>query len=179
VQYLSLGLEVRDGETACSDSVTASTRTKDSCISILRLATKWGYAGFRALAISKLNDELKDPIEDILLGRAFGIPQWLYLGYKALATRDAAVSLEEAESIDYPTAIRLLQIREEIQRTPCACCLPPFPHLSPSDAIKRKFQEELSGVEITETEKEDEKYQPSSPTNTARKGKKGNKKRLA
>jgi hypothetical protein len=162
-------------ETACRDSVTAPggpTMTKDGWISVLRLATKWEFLGFRALAISELEGELKDPIERILLARAFDVPQWLYLGYEALVMRDAVVSLEEAESIGYPTTIRLCQLREEMQKGIWGGIQGEAPEASPrfsaSDAIRKKFCEELPDAGLTKTEEENKESRASSPTKPVR-----------
>jgi hypothetical protein len=140
--------------------------TKQDWISILKLATKWNFKDFRALALEKLTRETMDPIEKVSLAGAYDIPQWLRTGFDTLATRNEPLSVAEAKEIGYPVAIRVCQIREEIRV---------FSHQndpllvgSAYKAIEREFREELGQVgmvcdPIVETPAAalEEEYRPS------------------
>lgn len=89
------------------------TMSKEEWISVLKLATMWNFKEIRALAISNLSKQTIDPIEQILLAKSYNVPQWLHSGYDAIAQRSRMLSLDEAEQLGYPTAIRVFQVREQ------------------------------------------------------------------
>ena len=86
--------------------------SKSEWISILKLATLWIFKGLRAGAVSRLTGMMTDPIEEVLLGRQYSVPQWLRSGYGTLVNRSVILSLEEARLLNFQTAFLVCQARE-------------------------------------------------------------------
>jgi len=63
---------------------------------------------FRDMAIGNLSWSLP-PLERVLLGREQMVPDWLHSGYVDLATREAALSIEEFKSLGLQTALVISQ----------------------------------------------------------------------
>jgi hypothetical protein len=118
--------------------------TKQDWFAVLKLATKWNFKEFRSTALEKLTIETMDPVEKVLLARAYSIPQWLRTGYNMLATRNESLSVAEAKEIGYPIAIRVCQIREKIE----VFSRENYPSLVSRayKAVEREFREELRQV---------------------------------
>ena len=87
---------------------------KDEWVAILKLSTLWSSRGLRKLAIYHLELQVDDPIEKILLGRAFYAPHWLLNGYASLVTRLEPITEQESISIGFLMAVRLYIIRHEL-----------------------------------------------------------------
>ena len=96
-------------------------RTADEWTSILSLATRWDFAGVRALAIAHFRTHADalglTPVDRILLARAYDIPRtgdggWLLAAHTALCTRAEPLSLAEAARLGVETAARVAQLRE-------------------------------------------------------------------
>ncbi|KZT73327.1 hypothetical protein DAEQUDRAFT_464321 [Daedalea quercina L-15889] len=88
--------------------------TTEEWTSVLALATKWDFAEYRQLAISRLS-QLASPVDRILLGRAYEIPEWLSTAYLELCTRDDALTYEEGMRLGMRDVILLSDIRQSIR----------------------------------------------------------------
>ena len=60
--------------------------TTEEWTSVLALATQWEFADYRRLAIARLA-QLASPVDRILLGRRYDIPEWLSTAYLELCTQ--------------------------------------------------------------------------------------------
>jgi len=64
------------------------------------------------MAIDCLTPVPMDPIEKIRLGRKYHVENWLMNGFHELVVRKAVITVEEAEAIDWQTAIKLYIVRD-------------------------------------------------------------------
>ena len=81
---------------------------------MLALATQWEFADYRRLAIARLA-QLASPVDRILLGRRYDIPEWLSTAYLELCTRDDPLSYEEGERLGMRDVILLSDIRQSVR----------------------------------------------------------------
>jgi hypothetical protein len=79
--------------------------------SALKLSTLWGMWDIRNMAIRGLADDL-DSVDRILLGQAYGVPEWLLSGCTALAERETIISGQEGRRLGPDTTARLYEVRE-------------------------------------------------------------------
>jgi hypothetical protein len=80
--------------------------------SVLHLASTWGFESIRALAIRELRP-LASAVDRIVLGRRYGIDDWLPDALTALCQRAAPLSAEEAEHMSKEDILRIFQAREQ------------------------------------------------------------------
>ena len=88
--------------------------TTEEWTSVLALATQWEFADYRRLAIARLS-QLASPVDRILLGRCYDIPEWLSTAYLELCTRDDPLSYEEGERLGMRDVILLSDIRQSVR----------------------------------------------------------------
>ena len=114
-------------------------------MSVLRLATKWKMLEFRRIAIEKLSSSSLPPLERVLLGREQMVPEWVHSGYVDLATREAALSVDEFKSLGLQTALVMSQNLRRCHAVPGAKRLAsedsPF-NQAISDTFKTELHEE-------------------------------------
>ncbi|KAL5532891.1 hypothetical protein ACEPAF_4665 [Sanghuangporus sanghuang] len=90
--------------------------TQDEWTSVMRLAHMWCCDRLFALAISKLDMLIADPVAKIVLAKTFGIKDWLLPAYFELATRKESFTLEEANKLGIECLVRLAEVRESRYR---------------------------------------------------------------
>lgn len=85
-------------------------------ISVLRLSTRWGFAGARALALSKLQS-LSDPTMKLALYSQphYELPaeHWLLPAVRSLARRDTGPTVEEGNVLGMTCVLQLCSVREK------------------------------------------------------------------
>jgi hypothetical protein len=86
---------------------------KDELISVLKLSTMWKLTVLRHFAINQLTSIEMTAIDKIVLAKTYNVADWLRCGCIELVTRQAKLSLEEAEVIGYLSALRIFQVRED------------------------------------------------------------------
>ncbi|KZP25198.1 hypothetical protein FIBSPDRAFT_673074, partial [Athelia psychrophila] len=89
-----------------------SASTVDEWSRILRLADKWSFESIRALAITQLAP-IASPIDKIVLGRRYGVNEWLPDAYETVCVRPAALTLDEGRRLGVDDVIRINAIRQE------------------------------------------------------------------
>ncbi|KAJ3519323.1 hypothetical protein NMY22_g13257 [Coprinellus aureogranulatus] len=83
--------------------------TKEQWIAVLKLGRLWDMPKPAALAIEKLDAPKLSPTEQVLLGKAYGVPTWLKTGYTALVRRlSGDMTLEELAPLGFETVSRIL-----------------------------------------------------------------------
>jgi hypothetical protein len=92
----------------------------DEWISILSVATHFGFARVRERAAREINSarhqsEL-DPVQKIVLARKFDILEWLAPCYEALCQRPQGLENDEAEVVGATTTNCVWKAREALQR---------------------------------------------------------------
>jgi hypothetical protein len=92
--------------------------SKDEWLSVLKLSTRWLFNDLRKMAIEELARSDLDPIEKIQLGKQYSVEAWLLSGCHELISRDAVISIEDAEKIDWKVAINLYIIRDGVKTDP-------------------------------------------------------------
>ncbi|KZP28772.1 hypothetical protein FIBSPDRAFT_779706 [Athelia psychrophila] len=79
--------------------------------SVLHLAAKWGFESIQLLAIDKLTATAL-AVDKIVLGRRYGISDWLPRAYKAICTRADPLTVEEGMKLGVEDIIRISTARE-------------------------------------------------------------------
>ena len=79
--------------------------------SILHLADKWKFESIRGLSITQLSP-IASPIDKIVIGRRYGIADWLPGAYQAVYIRPDALTLEEGRRLGVDDVIRIHTIRQ-------------------------------------------------------------------
>ncbi|RDB27014.1 hypothetical protein Hypma_004967 [Hypsizygus marmoreus] len=120
------------------DIPPSPSMSQDGWIAVLSLSQMWEMYKIRSLAIDKLTAMPVDSIRKIKLAKQFHVPQWLRTGYLELVNRNEMLSMEEAEQIDYVSAIRVFQVREEVRPRNGY-----YSTSSTNTVIERVFKEEL------------------------------------
>lgn len=69
-----------------------------------------------ALAISKLDTLITDPVLKIVLAKLYGIKDWLIPAYFELATRTQPLALDEAHKLGMESVVKLNEVRESRYR---------------------------------------------------------------
>jgi hypothetical protein len=97
----------------------------DEWISILSVATRFGFARVRERAVREIDSarhqsEL-DPVQKIVLARKFDIPEWLAPCYEALCQRPQGLENDEAEVVGATTTNCVWNAREALQYAQRSC----------------------------------------------------------
>ncbi|KZP28658.1 hypothetical protein FIBSPDRAFT_817073 [Athelia psychrophila] len=125
-------------------------KTTTQWTSILHLAAKWGFESIQLLAIDKLT-ATAIPVDKIVLGRRYGISDWLPGAYEAVCTRADPLTVEEGMKLGVEDVIRISAAR---QAYGCAKALYETKHLSGDlgDIFKLKKPVEELGAGSTDIE---------------------------
>ncbi|KZP20415.1 hypothetical protein FIBSPDRAFT_1022597 [Athelia psychrophila] len=86
-------------------------KTTPQWTSILHLAAKWGFENIKLLAIDNLTANAI-PIDKIVLGRRYGIMDWLPGAYEAVCTRADPLTVEEGMKLGVEDAVRISAARQ-------------------------------------------------------------------
>ncbi|KDQ53596.1 hypothetical protein JAAARDRAFT_209942 [Jaapia argillacea MUCL 33604] len=113
------GVSVADLETFLgvlypSDFSKHTATTVDEWTSVLALATKWSFTTIRSLAIRELFP-LASPIDKIVVGRQYDIPEWLQDAYIAVCERPEALTKKEGERLGLDEVIKISQLRQDVR----------------------------------------------------------------
>ncbi|KZP06380.1 hypothetical protein FIBSPDRAFT_1053561 [Athelia psychrophila] len=88
-----------------------TAKTTAQWTSILHLAAKWGFESIRLLAIDNLTTTAI-PVDKIVLGRRYGISDWLPGAYEAVCTRADPLTVEEGMKLGVEDIIRISAARQ-------------------------------------------------------------------
>lgn len=80
--------------------------------SILKLSTLWDLEELRKRSIAELTSLKTNPIDKIVLARAYKVSEWVTSSYTELVFRDTAITDNEVATLGYEAACRLFQLRE-------------------------------------------------------------------
>lgn len=94
-----------------SDFRRPTEKTTAQWTSILHLAAKWGFESIQLLAIDNLT-ATAIPVDKIVLGRRYGILDWLPGAYKAVCTRADPLTVEEGMKLGVEDVIRISAARQ-------------------------------------------------------------------
>ncbi|KZP28776.1 hypothetical protein FIBSPDRAFT_691501, partial [Athelia psychrophila] len=86
-------------------------KTTAQWTSILHLAAKWGFESIQLLAIDNLT-ATAIPVDKIVLGRRYGISNWLHEAYEAVCTRADPLTVEEGVKLGVEDIIRISAARQ-------------------------------------------------------------------
>ncbi|KZP20417.1 hypothetical protein FIBSPDRAFT_826974, partial [Athelia psychrophila] len=86
-------------------------KTTAQWISVLHLAAEWDFANIKLLAIDNLTENAT-PIDKIVLGRRYGINDWLLGAYEAVCTRADPLNLEEGVRLGVEDTVRISAARQ-------------------------------------------------------------------
>ncbi|KZP24164.1 hypothetical protein FIBSPDRAFT_951467 [Athelia psychrophila] len=88
-----------------------SKRTTAQWTSILHLAAKWGFENIKLLSIDNLTADAT-PIDKVVLGRRYGITDWLPGAYEAVCTRADPLTMEEGMKLGVEDTVRISAARQ-------------------------------------------------------------------
>ncbi|KZP15345.1 hypothetical protein FIBSPDRAFT_750386, partial [Athelia psychrophila] len=86
-------------------------KTTAQWISVLHLAAEWDFTNIKLLAIDNLTENAT-PIDKIVLGRRYGITDWLPGAYEAVCTRADPLNLEEGRRLGVEDTVRISAARQ-------------------------------------------------------------------
>ncbi|KZP05983.1 hypothetical protein FIBSPDRAFT_805333 [Athelia psychrophila] len=86
-------------------------KTTAKWTSILHFAAKWGFESIQLLAIDSLT-ATAIPVDKIVLGRRYGISDWLPGAYEAVCTRADPLTVEEGMKLGVEDIIRISAARQ-------------------------------------------------------------------
>ncbi|KZP05982.1 hypothetical protein FIBSPDRAFT_805329, partial [Athelia psychrophila] len=86
-------------------------KTTAQWTSVLHLSAKWGFESIQLLAIDKLT-ATAIPVDKIVLGRRYGISDWLPGAYEAVCTRADPLTVEEGVKLGVEDIIRISAARQ-------------------------------------------------------------------
>jgi hypothetical protein len=81
--------------------------------SILDLSTRWGFTSIRELAIRCLKPSTPD--QRLILGRKYGVDQWIPLALQELCERPQPLTPDEARLMDLEDVVLVGSVREKIR----------------------------------------------------------------
>ncbi|KAF9552807.1 hypothetical protein CPC08DRAFT_768030 [Agrocybe pediades] len=145
----------------------------EAWISVLRLATMWGFQTIRTTAIGHLSGFLstRSAAEKVSIGREYKVVDWVKDGYKALCQQPAETLEEmnrpnESFGLDWEAIARIYFVREKLRRQSqitgnqyCnICCLSYGPSYQATfacqcryvSAIEEVFNRELATMNIVD-----------------------------
>jgi hypothetical protein len=105
----------------------------------------------REMAIKEIANTIMDSVDKILLGQAYGVPDWLFAGYKELVQRDECISRGEGQRLWGNTVAGLCQVREAAREAALAKRGVRVKHYNYDGHIRRKFKRELENANAKET----------------------------
>ncbi|KZP04954.1 hypothetical protein FIBSPDRAFT_806207, partial [Athelia psychrophila] len=85
-------------------------KTTAQWTSILHLAAEWGFESIQLLAIDKLT-ATAIPVDKIVLGRRYGISDWLPGAYEAVCKRADSLTVEEGMKLGVEDIIKISAVR--------------------------------------------------------------------
>ncbi|KZP24013.1 hypothetical protein FIBSPDRAFT_951603 [Athelia psychrophila] len=88
-----------------------AAKTTAQWTSILHLAAKWGFESIQLLAIDNLA-ATAIPVDKIVLGRRYGISDWLPGAYEAVCTHSDPLTVEEGMKLGVEDVIRISAARQ-------------------------------------------------------------------
>jgi hypothetical protein len=88
-----------------------TAKTTPQWTSILHLAAKWGFESIQLLAIDKLT-ATAIPVDKIVLGRRYGIADWLPGAYEAVCTRADPLTVDEGKKLGVENIIKISAARQ-------------------------------------------------------------------
>ncbi|KZP28764.1 hypothetical protein FIBSPDRAFT_690695, partial [Athelia psychrophila] len=86
-------------------------KTTAQWTSILHLASKWGFGSIQLVAIDKLA-ATAIPVDKIVLGRRYGVSDWLHGAYEAVCTRANPLTVEEGMKLGVEDIIKISAARQ-------------------------------------------------------------------
>ncbi|KAF7970474.1 hypothetical protein HWV62_23889 [Athelia sp. TMB] len=86
-------------------------KTTPQWTSILHLAAKWEFESIKLLAIDNLTANAV-PVDKIVLGRRYGIIEWLPEAYQAVCTREDSLTLQEGMKLGVQDVIKISAARQ-------------------------------------------------------------------
>jgi len=82
--------------------------------SILELSTRWSFTSIRELAIRRL--EPPTPHQRLILGRKYGVDQWITLALQDLCERSQPLNPDEARQMDFEDVVLVWSVREKVRK---------------------------------------------------------------
>ncbi|KZP17559.1 hypothetical protein FIBSPDRAFT_830342 [Athelia psychrophila] len=127
-------------------------KTTAQWTSVLHLAAKWGFESIQLLAIDKLTATAIH-IDKIVLGRRYGISDWLPGAYEAVCTRADPLTVEEGMKLGVEDIIKISAARQVYG---CAKARYETKHLSGDLGVIFKLEKPFEERSVGSTDIEDD-----------------------
>ncbi|KAK7053166.1 hypothetical protein VNI00_003785 [Paramarasmius palmivorus] len=114
----------------------------------LELATKWEFHDLSHDIAYQAGRLITSPVQMIVLGRQYTVLSWYHPGLKKLVASDDDITLEEAETIGFPFALRVYHARARYART-MRDRLPEEDVAIMDEITKNMFADELSHFDVS------------------------------
>jgi hypothetical protein len=124
----------------------------DKWVSVLRLATRWNFPSFRALALEKL-ESVEPSVDKLVLAHELNVTDWLLPSYVALCLRPEPLTLEEAERLRMADVVLIFTAREALKGGTNA--------KSATACIEKLLAPKTKPVDISSADSPDVSQQPS------------------
>ncbi|KAI0933356.1 hypothetical protein AcV5_005519 [Taiwanofungus camphoratus] len=99
--------------------------TTDEWISVLKLSTMWDFDRIRNIAIHKLTDIVRDPLQKVALAQRYWVDEWIISALNTLAQRESSVGVDDVAQLGLDWALKLARVRESFGTDPervfCNC----------------------------------------------------------
>ncbi|KZP33846.1 hypothetical protein FIBSPDRAFT_1035822 [Athelia psychrophila] len=112
--------------------------TVDEWSAVLHIAVRWGFGSIRTLSIKHLAPIATD-IDKIVLGRQYGIDQWLHEAFIAVCIREQSLTKEEGRQMTVDDIIEISAIRQLVG-----------PGAQPRQAPRLSIVEACAGFDISQ-----------------------------
>lgn len=112
----------------------------DDWASVLRLATRWGFSSFRALALDEL-EPIAPALDKLVLSHELNISEWLLSSYTSLCLRPAPLTLAEAERLQMADVVLVFTVRENLKSSKC---------LNTTEAVSKQIELLLTPIPMVE-----------------------------
>ncbi|TFY50891.1 hypothetical protein EVG20_g11271 [Dentipellis fragilis] len=89
-------------------------KTVESWTAVLRLSTEWSFPSIHRLAINRLQP-IALAIDQVALGRTYGIEPWMGPGYATLCNREKPLTREEGLRLGFDDTMLIMTVRERMR----------------------------------------------------------------
>ena len=117
----------------------------------MELSSACDTKDLREMAIKEIANTIMDSVDKILLGQAYGVPDWLIAGYKELIKRGVCISRGEGQRLGGNTVAGLCQVREAVREAALTWGGVRVQQYDYDGHIEREFKQELGNANAKET----------------------------
>lgn len=107
-------------------------------LSVIKLATRWGFSELRSRSIEAATIRFRYPIDLITWGKRYMVPQWPIEGYKRII-KGTYPSIEVASKLGSKPFYHLMAVRDQYLQTPASSSKGPLHRKGSTSSLKFDF----------------------------------------